>query len=159
MEIVYEEAALNKYMEKAVLATGDNPILIDKFLSKAIEIDVDCIADNEHVYVAGIMEHIEEAGIHSGDSACSLPPQSLSASLLEEVERQSKLLARGLGVCGLMNIQFAIKDEEIFLLEVNPRASRTVPFVAKATGVPIAKVAARVMVGERLKNFKLEKQH
>ena len=114
MEIVYEEAALNKYMEKAVLATGDNPILIDKFLSKAIEIDVDCIADNEHVYVAGIMEHIEEAGIHSGDSACSLPPQSLSASLLEEVERQSKLLARGLGVCGLMNIQFAIKDDEIF---------------------------------------------
>ena len=158
MEIVYEEAALNKYMEKAVLATGDNPILIDKFLSKAIEIDVDCIADNEHVYVAGIMEHIEEAGIHSGDSACSLPPQSLSASLLEEVERQSKLLARGLGVCGLMNIQFAIKDDEIFLLEVNPRASRTVPFVAKATGVPIAKVAARVMVGERLQNFKLEKQ-
>ena len=158
MEIVYEEAALNKYMEKAVLATGDNPILIDKFLSKAIEIDVDCIADNEHVYVAGIMEHIEEAGIHSGDSACSLPPQSLSASLLEEVERQSKLLARGLGVCGLMNIQFAIRDDEIFLLEVNPRASRTVPFVAKATGVPIAKVAARVMVGERLQNFKLEKQ-
>ena len=158
MEIVYEEAALNKYMEKAVLATGDNPILIDKFLSKAIEIDVDCIADNENVYVAGIMEHIEEAGIHSGDSACSLPPQSLSASLLKEVERQSKLLARGLGVCGLMNIQFAIKDEEIFLLEVNPRASRTVPFVAKATGVPIAKVAARVMAGERLKNFKLEKQ-
>ena len=130
MEIVYEEAALNKYMEKAVIATGDNPILIDKFLSKAIEIDVDCIADNEHVYVAGIMEHIEEAGIHSGDSACSLPPQSLSASLLEEVERQSKLLARGLGVCGLMNIQFAIKDDEIFLLEVNPRASRTVPFLS-----------------------------
>ena len=158
MEIVYEEAALNKYMEKAVIATGDNPILIDKFLSKAIEIDVDCIADNENVYIAGIMEHIEEAGIHSGDSACSLPPQSLSASLLEEVERQSKLLAHGLGVCGLMNIQFAIKDEEIFLLEVNPRASRTVPFVAKATGVPIAKVAARVMAGERLKNFKLEKQ-
>ena len=158
MEIVYEEAALNKYMEKAVLATGDNPILIDKFLSKAIEIDVDCIADNENVYIAGIMEHIEEAGIHSGDSACSLPPQSLSASLLKEVERQSKLLAHGLGVCGLMNIQFAIKDEEIFLLEVNPRASRTVPFVAKATGVPIAKVAARVMAGERLKNFKLKKQ-
>ena len=104
------------------------------------------------------MEHIEEAGIHSGDSACSLPPQSLSASLLKEVERQSKLLAHGLGVCGLMNIQFAIKDEEIFLLEVNPRASRTVPFVAKATGVPIAKVAARVMAGERLKNFKLKKQ-
>ncbi|MDC3080551.1 carbamoyl-phosphate synthase large subunit, partial [Rhodospirillaceae bacterium] len=104
MEIVYEEAALNKYMEKAVLATGDNPILIDKFLSKAIEIDVDCIADNENVYIAGIMEHIEEAGIHSGDSACSLPPQSLSASLLKEVERQSELLARGLGVCGLMNI-------------------------------------------------------
>ncbi len=158
MEIVYEEAALNKYMQKAVLATGDNPILIDKFLSKAVEIDVDCIADNENVYIAGIMEHIEEAGIHSGDSACSLPPQSLSASLLKEVERQSKLLAHGLGVCGLMNIQFAIKDEEIFLLEVNPRASRTVPFVAKATGVPIAKVAARVMAGERLKNFKLEKQ-
>ncbi len=158
MEIVYEEAALNKYMEKAVLATGENPILIDKFLSKAIEIDVDCIADNENVYIAGIMEHIEEAGIHSGDSACSLPPQSLSASLLKEVKRQSKLLAHGLGVCGLMNIQFAIKDEEIFLLEVNPRASRTVPFVAKATGVPIAKVAARVMAGERLKNFKLEKQ-
>ena len=101
---------------------------------------------------------MKEAGIHSGDSACSLPPQSLSASLLKEVERQSKLLAHGLGVCGLMNIQFAIKDEEIFLLEVNPRASRTVPFVAKATGVPIAKVAARVMAGERLKNFKLEKQ-
>ena len=114
MEIVYEEAALNKYMEKAVLATGDNPILIDKFLSKAIEIDVDCIADNENVYIAGIMEHIEEAGIHSGDSACSLPPQSLSASLLKEVERQSKLLAHGLGVCGLMNIQFAYKRRRNF---------------------------------------------
>ena len=158
MEIVYEQEALSKYMEHAVAETGKNPILIDKFLSKAIEIDVDCISDQKNVYVAGIMEHIEEAGIHSGDSACSLPPQSLSKDLLIEVERQAKLLAHGLGVRGLMNVQFAIKDEEIFLLEVNPRASRTVPFVAKATGVPIAKIAARVMVGEPLDNFKLAKQ-
>ncbi|MEC7806895.1 MAG: carbamoyl-phosphate synthase large subunit, partial [Pseudomonadota bacterium] len=158
MEIVYEQEALSKYMEHAVAETGKNPILIDKFLSKAIEIDVDCISDQKNVYVAGIMEHIEEAGIHSGDSACSLPPQSLSKDLLIEVERQAKLLAHGLGVRGLMNVQFAIKDEEIFLLEVNPRASRTVPFVAKATGVPIAKIAARVMAGEPLDNFKLAKQ-
>ena len=135
---------------QAVSASGTSPVLIDRYLQDAIEVDVDAVADGHDVYVAGIMEHIEEAGIHSGDSACSLPPYSLTPATIGEIERQTVALARALGVVGLMNVQFAVKDGEIYVLEVNPRASRTVPFVAKATGIPIAKIAARVMAGERL---------
>ncbi|WP_337997580.1 carbamoyl-phosphate synthase large subunit [Oleispirillum naphthae] len=155
MRIVHNEAALNAYMGSAVKVTGDSPVLIDNYLQDAIEIDVDAIADHTGVYVAGIMQHIEEAGIHSGDSACSLPPYSLSAEMIAELKRQTRLLAKELDVIGLMNIQFAIKDGEVYLLEVNPRASRTVPFVAKATGVPVAKIASRVMAGETLASFGL----
>ena len=151
MEIVHDETALARYMREAVVVSGDNPVLIDSYLSDAIEIDVDAIADHDgNVHVAGIMEHIEEAGIHSGDSACSLPPRSLDENVLAELRRQTVELARGLGVVGLMNVQYAVKDGDIYILEVNPRASRTVPFVAKATGLPIAKIAARVMAGESL---------
>jgi len=151
MEIVHDEAGLARYIRDAVQVSGDTPVLIDSYLSDAIEVDVDAIRDIEDdVHVAGIMEHIEEAGIHSGDSACSLPPYSLPDSILEELRRQTCALARGLGVVGLMNVQYAIKGETVYILEVNPRASRTVPFVAKATGVPIAKVAARAMAGEKL---------
>src|SRR4029077_13792438 len=132
------------------IVSGTSPVLIDRYLQDAIEVDVDAVADGAEVYVAGIMEHIEEAGIHSGDSACSLPPYSLDRETIAEIERQTVALARALNVVGLMNVQFAVKDAEIYVLEVNPRASRTVPFVAKATGVPIAKVAARIMAGETL---------
>ena len=151
MEIVHDEAGLTRYIQNAVDVSGTNPVLIDSYLRDAIEVDVDAIRDeDDEVHIAGIMEHIEEAGIHSGDSACSLPPHSLPDSVLDELRRQTKLLARALKVVGLMNIQYAIKDKIVYILEVNPRASRTVPFVAKATGVPIAKVAARVMTGEKL---------
>ncbi len=150
MEIVHDAAGLDRYMRHAVSASGTSPVLIDRYLQNAIEVDVDAVSDGDGVAVAGIMEHIEEAGIHSGDSACSLPPYSLSAATIAEIERQTVALARALGVVGLMNVQFAVKDDDIYVLEVNPRASRTVPFVAKATGVPIAKIAARVMAGERL---------
>ena len=155
MEVVHHEADLERYMRDAVVVSGDNPVLIDSFLNNAIEVDVDALCDGEDVYIGGIMEHIEEAGIHSGDSACSLPPQTLSDALIDEIRRQTEALARALGVVGLMNVQFAIKDEYIYLLEVNPRGSRTVPFVAKATGVPLAKIAARVMAGEKLAGFDL----
>ena len=150
MEIVHDLAGLNRYMRHAVSASGSSPVLIDRYLQDAIEIDVDAIADGVDVEIAGIMEHIEEAGIHSGDSACSLPPYSLTPATIGEIERQTVALAMALRVVGLMNVQFAVKDGDIYVLEVNPRASRTVPFVAKATGVPIAKIAARVMAGERL---------
>jgi carbamoyl-phosphate synthase large subunit len=155
MEIVHEPEGLRRYMKNAVIVSGKNPVLIDSFLRHAKEIDVDAVSDGTDVFIAGVMEHIEEAGIHSGDSACTLPPVSLSAEMIAEVERQAKLLAKGLHVVGLMNVQFAIKDDEVFILEVNPRASRTVPFVAKATGVPIAKIASRVMAGEKLADFTL----
>ena len=158
MRIVYDVEALQKYMREAVLVSGDDPVLIDRYLSDAIEVDVDALADGRDVYVAGIMEHIEEAGIHSGDSACALPPYSLKDDVVIELERQTSLLAKALNVVGLMNVQFAIKDGDIYILEVNPRASRTVPFVAKATGVPIAKIAARVMAGETLASFNLGKR-
>ena len=158
MRIVYDGEALEKYMREAVLVSGDDPVLIDRYLSDATEVDVDALADANDVYVAGIMEHIEEAGIHSGDSACALPPYSLQADVIAELERQTALLAKALKVVGLMNVQYAIKDEDIYILEVNPRASRTVPFVAKATGVPIAKIAARVMAGETLASFNLNKR-
>jgi carbamoyl-phosphate synthase large subunit len=150
MEIVHDAAGLDRYMRHAVTASGTSPVLIDRYLQDAIEVDVDAIADADEVEVAGIMEHIEEAGIHSGDSACSLPPYSLTPATIAEIERQTVALAQALGVVGLMNVQFAVKGDDIYVLEVNPRASRTVPFVAKATGVPIAKIAARVMAGERL---------
>ena len=156
MEVVHHEADLERYMRDAVVVSGDNPVLIDSFLNNAIEVDVDALCDGEDVYIGGIMEHIEEAGIHSGDSACSLPPQTLSDALIDEIRRQTEALARALGVVGLMNVQFAIKDEDIYILEVNPRGSRTVPFVAKATGVPLAKIAARVMAGEKLAGFDLD---
>jgi carbamoyl-phosphate synthase large subunit len=158
MEIVYDRASLHRYMREAVRVSGDNPVLIDRYLNDAIEVDVDCIADGETVYVAGVMEHIEEAGIHSGDSACALPPYTLSPATVTELKAQTAQLAKALGVVGLMNVQYAIKDEEVYVLEVNPRASRTVPFVAKATGVPIAKIGARVMAGARLSEFRLDGQ-
>ena len=155
MEIVHEPAGLRRYMRKAVQVSGDNPVLIDSYLQDAIEVDVDALCDGENVHVAGIMEHIEEAGIHSGDSACALPPHTLPLVVIAEIRRQSEALARGLNVVGLMNVQFAVKGTDIYVLEVNPRASRTVPFVAKATGTPIAKIAARVMAGEKLGAFDL----
>ncbi|MDE3015427.1 MAG: carbamoyl-phosphate synthase large subunit [Pseudomonadota bacterium] len=150
MKIMYDKPSLEIYVEELAKMFGDGPILIDSYLQDATELDVDCLSDGKDVFVAGIMQHIEEAGIHSGDSACSLPPYSLSEDIIAEVKRQTKALARALKVIGLMNVQFAIKDNEVYLIEVNPRASRTVPFVAKATGVPVAKIAARVMAGERL---------
>jgi len=158
MEIVHERAGLHRYMREAVRVSGDNPVLIDRYLNDAIEVDVDCISDGHTVYVAGVMEHIEEAGIHSGDSACSLPPYSLSPSTVTELKAQTEEMARALGVVGLMNVQYAIKEGVVFVLEVNPRASRTVPFVAKATGVPIAKIGARVMAGAKLSEFRLDDQ-
>ena len=153
MEIVDSEQQLDDYIENAVHVSGDSPVLIDQYLRDAIECDVDALCDGEQVVVAGVMQHIEEAGIHSGDSACTLPPYSLPPEIVAEMERQADLLARGLGVRGLMNVQFAVKDGEVYLIEVNPRASRTVPFVAKAIGQPVAKVASRVMAGEKLADF------
>ena len=155
MEIVHDVSQLRRYMRDAVKVSGKNPVLIDDFLSHATEVDVDALADGDDVHVAGIMEHIEEAGIHSGDSACSLPPVTLPVDIVEEIRVQTRLLAQGLKVVGLMNVQFAVKGRDIYILEVNPRASRTVPFVAKATGVPIAKIASRVMAGEKLAGFNL----
>ncbi len=137
---------------------GKNPLLFDRYLSDAIEVDVDCLADGKDAFIAGIMEHIEEAGIHSGDSACSLPPRSLSPETIAELERQTRAMALALDVGGLMNVQYAIKDGEIYVLEVNPRASRTVPFVAKVVGIPVAKIAARIMAGESLASFGLKAQ-
>ncbi len=156
MRIVQDQAGLQRYIREAVRVSGDNPVLVDHYLNDAIEVDVDCIADGETVYVAGVMEHIEEAGIHSGDSACSLPPYTLSPATVTELKDQTEAMAKALGVVGLMNVQYAIKGDAIYVLEVNPRASRTVPFVAKATGVPIAKIGARVMAGARLADFKLD---
>jgi carbamoyl-phosphate synthase large subunit len=155
MEIIHDRATLHRYITSAVEVSGTSPVLLDSYLQDAIEVDVDAVADGEEVFVAGIMQHIEEAGVHSGDSACSLPPHTLTADIIAELDRQATLLARALHVVGLMNVQFAIKDGEIYILEVNPRASRTVPFVAKSIGVPIAKIAARVMAGEKLRTFDL----
>ncbi|MBB3993298.1 carbamoyl-phosphate synthase large subunit [Sulfitobacter undariae] len=160
MEIVRDQSQLERYISEAVVVSGDSPVLLDSYLSGAVELDVDALSDGKDVHVAGIMQHIEEAGVHSGDSACSLPPYSLSRDIIEQVEVQTKALAKALNVVGLMNIQFAVKPnaegvEEIFLIEVNPRASRTVPFVAKATDSAIASIAARIMAGEPLSNFPL----
>ncbi|BCA54057.1 carbamoyl-phosphate synthase, large subunit [Nitrospira sp. KM1] len=153
MQIVYDEAGLLGYMASAVKASPKHPVLIDKYLSDAIEVDADAISDGTRVVVAGIMEHIEEAGVHSGDSACSLPPYSLDQSIVEEIRRQMTALALELGVIGLMNAQFAIKDRTVYVLEVNPRGSRTVPFVSKAIGVPLAKLAMKTMIGKSLKEL------
>ena len=153
MEIVDGPAQLDAYIATAVQVSGDSPVLIDQYLRDAIEVDVDAICDGTDVVVAGVMQHIEEAGVHSGDSACSLPPYSLSADIVAEIERQTVALAHALSVVGLMNIQFAVKDGAVYLIEVNPRASRTVPFVAKAIGAPVAKIASRVMAGEKLKDL------
>ncbi|MDJ0821115.1 MAG: carbamoyl-phosphate synthase large subunit [Paracoccaceae bacterium] len=155
MEIVRDMASLERYINEAVVVSGDSPVLLDSYLSGAVELDVDALCDGEQVHVSGIMQHIEEAGVHSGDSACSLPPYSLTKDTLAEIERQTEALARALGVVGLMNVQFAIKDDVIYLIEVNPRASRTVPFVAKATDSAIASIAARIMAGEKLSAFPL----
>jgi len=153
MEIVDTQAQLENYIQTAVIVSGDSPVLIDSYLRDATEVDVDAICDGDDVVVAGILQHIEEAGVHSGDSACSLPPYSLSDDVIAEIKRQADALARALKVRGLMNVQFAVKNGEVYLIEVNPRASRTVPFVAKAIGAPIAKIAARVMAGEKLSDL------
>jgi carbamoyl-phosphate synthase large subunit len=153
MEIVYDEESLRDYMRRAVEASPDHPVLIDKFLPDATEVDVDAVADGEDVLIGGIMEHIEEAGVHSGDSACSLPPFSLKQEVIQEIKQQTRALALELGVVGLMNVQFAVKNAQVYILEVNPRASRTAPFVSKATGIELVKIAARVMSGKRLREL------
>ena len=155
MQLVQDVDALRHCMVEAAHVSGPNPVLIDKFLDGAVEVDVDAIADGADVYIAGVMQQIEEAGVHSGDSACALPPFSLGSEVVAELRRQTRLLARRLGVVGLMNVQYAIQGDDIYVLEVNPRASRTVPFVAKATSVPVAKIAARVIAGEPLARFAL----
>ncbi len=158
MEIVYDNEQLKKYIKEAVHVSGDDPVLIDRFINNAIEVDVDAISDGKDVFIAGIMEHIEEAGIHSGDSACCIPPYSLPEKIIKKLTEQTKKIAFGLKVIGLVNIQYAIKDDQIYVLEVNPRASRTVPFVAKAIGLPVAKIATKVMAGFKLSKLKLNKK-
>ena len=167
MEIVHDAQQLERYVARLAAdldrpsefaVSSKRPLLIDRYLTDAVEVDVDCLADGNDSYIAGIMEHIEEAGIHSGDSACSLPPHNLSRAVIGELDRQTRALALALKVGGLMNVQYAIKDGDIYVLEVNPRASRTVPFVAKVTGIPAAKIAARIMAGETLKSFALRPQ-
>ncbi|MEO6147096.1 MAG: carbamoyl-phosphate synthase large subunit, partial [Sulfuriferula sp.] len=158
MEIVREEVDLQRYMREAVKVSNDSPVLLDRFLNDAIEVDVDAISDGKEVLIGGIMEHIEQAGVHSGDSACSLPPYSLSAEIQDEIRRQTVAMARALNVVGLMNVQFALQGDTVYVLEVNPRASRTVPFVSKATGIQLAKVAARCMAGRSLAEQGIEKE-
>ena len=166
MEIVHDQASLERYMREAVKVSNDSPVLLDRFLNDAIEVDVDCLSDGKRTFIGGVMEHIEQAGVHSGDSACSLPPYSLAKETIEELKRQTALMAKGLNVVGLMNVQFAIQHQEVdgklqdvvYVLEVNPRASRTVPFVSKATGKPLAKIAARCMVGQSLEQKGIEKE-
>ena len=158
MEIVHDEAQLARYIAEAVVVSGKSPVLIDSYLRDAIEVDVDALADGKDVFICGVMEHIEEAGVHSGDSACSLPPHSLKPHIIADMERQTVELARALGVVGLMNVQFAIQNDDIYILEVNPRASRTVPFVAKVIGLPVAGIAAEVMAGKPLAAFGLKRR-
>jgi carbamoyl-phosphate synthase large subunit len=158
MEIVHQQADLERYMREAVKVSNDSPVLLDRFLNDACEVDVDALSDGDEVIIGGVMEHIEQAGVHSGDSACSLPPYSLSKDLTDELRRQTKLMAKALNVCGLMNVQFAIQGETVYVLEVNPRASRTVPFVSKATGLQLAKIAARCMAGQSLKSQGVTKE-
>ena len=156
MEIVYDEGSLRDYIDRATEITSDHPVLVDRFLDNAIEIDVDALCDGEEVYLGGVMEHIEEAGIHSGDSSCALPPMTLGPQDIEKVRESTRRLAHGIGVKGLMNVQYALKDDTLYVIEANPRASRTVPFVSKATGVPLAKAAARVMLGDSIAQLRGE---
>ena len=158
MELVYHESDLRRYMASAIEVTPDRPVLVDRFLEDAIEVDVDCISDGEMTVIGAIMEHIEEAGIHSGDSACVIPTFSLSQPVLEEISSATKAMARELNVRGLMNVQFAIKGDDVYVLEVNPRASRTIPFVSKAIGVPLAKLAAKIMAGKKLRELGFTKE-
>ncbi|MBI2059177.1 MAG: carbamoyl-phosphate synthase large subunit [Nitrospirae bacterium] len=158
MEIIYDEAMLGRYVKEAIWVSPDHPVLIDQFLKDATEVDVDAISDGRTTVIGGVMQHIEEAGIHSGDSACALPPYSLSLRVTEQIREQTKRLAAALRVVGLMNVQFAVKDEEVYILEVNPRASRTIPFVSKAIGVPLAKLATKVLVGRTLEELKFTKE-
>jgi len=158
MEIVHEQIDLERYMREAVKVSNDSPVLLDRFLNNAIEIDVDCLCDGQEVFIGGVMEHIEQAGVHSGDSACCLPPYSLSLEMTEEIKRQTALMARALNVKGLMNVQFAVQNGDVYVLEVNPRASRTVPFVSKATGLQLAKIAARAMAGQSLASQGITKE-
>jgi len=153
MEIVHDEIELESYIKEAVRVSRNHPVLIDSFLQNAIELDIDAVCDGEEVLIGGIMEHIEEAGVHSGDSACVIPTQSLSQAVIEKVRDYTTRIALGLGVVGLVNLQMAVKGETVYILEANPRASRTVPFVSKATGIPLAKIAAKVMIGKKLKNL------
>ena len=155
MEIIHNQEQLQTYINEAVKVSGSNPVLIDSFLKNAIEVDVDAISDGNETFIAGIMEHIEEAGIHSGDSACALPPQTIDKTIVDEITLQTKKLAKSLNVIGFINIQFAIQNKKIFILEVNPRGSRTIPFVAKSTGVPLVKIASQIMIGKKLSDFKL----
>ena len=155
MEIIHNQEQLQTYINEAVKVSGSNPVLIDSFLKNAIEVDVDAISDGDETFIAGIMEHIEEAGIHSGDSACALPPQTIDKTIVNEITLQTKKLAKSLNVIGFINIQFAIQNKKIFILEVNPRGSRTIPFVAKSTGVPLVKIASQIMIGKKLSDFKL----
>ena len=154
MEIVYDESSLDEFVTKAAEAAPDKPILVDHFLEDALEVDVDCVSDGKEVLIAGIMEHIEEAGIHSGDSACVIPPYTLREDQISTIRKYTREMALSLKVKGLMNVQYAIKNDLVYVLEVNPRASRTVPFVSKATGMPWAKVAARLMAGKSIKGIR-----
>src|SRR5205814_5815806 len=153
MRLVHDDQDLREYMGEAVLVSPEHPVLIDKFLEDAIEVDVDAVADAERVVVGGVMEHIEKAGIHSGDAACALPPYSLGDDQIQALREQTKALATALGVVGLINVQFAIRQETIYVLEVNPRASRTVPFVSKAIGLPLAQLATRAILGQSLEPY------
>ena len=155
MKVVFDEGELEEYMTHAVDVSPGHPVLIDKFLEGAIEIDVDAVCDGEEVFIGGVMEHIEEAGVHSGDSACSLPPYSIKEEIIEEIKSQTKALALEMKVLGIINIQFAVKDDVVYILEVNPRGSRTIPFVSKAIGIPLAKIAAQVIAGRKLKELNI----
>ncbi|NOR64688.1 MAG: carbamoyl-phosphate synthase large subunit, partial [Candidatus Scalindua sp.] len=158
MRIVFDEGELEEYMTHAVDVSPEHPILIDKFLEGAIEIDVDAVCDGEEVFIGGVMEHIEEAGVHSGDSACSLPPYSIKEEVIEKIKSQTRALAIELNVLGIINIQFAVKDDVVYILEVNPRASRTIPFVSKAIGIPLAKIASQVIAGRKLKELNIDSE-
>jgi carbamoyl-phosphate synthase large subunit len=157
MEIVYNDEDLNLYLRSSVSTDPEHPTLIDKFMEDYVEVDVDAVSDGEEVYVGGIMEHVEEAGVHSGDSSCVTPPITVPKALLEQIEDYTRRLALSVGVVGLMNVQFVVRGEDVLVIECNPRASRTVPFVSKATGVPLAKVATRVLLGEKLREMQLSK--
>ena len=156
MEIVYDEETLSGYIARATEVTPEHPVLVDRFLDDAIEIDVDALCDGDEVFIGGVMEHIEEAGMHSGDSSCALPPITLGASDIENVRRSTEAIARGIGVKGLLNVQYALKDDVLYVLEANPRASRTVPFVSKATAVSLAKAASRIMLGATIADLRAE---